>query len=1066
MFSTDSEGESDVEHVHIGKDGPEHGHRKKRGRFENDHKRSKKRRKLDKNNLSLNSERLRKLINRILKKKPNLTFEEFNAAFKKEFGFGFDPQDFGKYTAKDVFAEIHTVEVAHNPFKNTTTLKRRNVDPNGYGERFTGRVLRWNDARGFGYVKPHNVKAVGASEVFAHHSEIQTIGFRRLVVNQMVEFSRGSTRAGHLCGVRITAVGGGLLHDRDDLIKSTEGEPDISNGFSKLRGSSTNAYENNTELGPEWLVNIMAEDNAKKAAGVKTLYKLFTEEESGAVFDYQSELARVLLLEREDIIALLVNLSCRGHFGVRATSMRVITVLLESPPHKDIIMKTDITQKLCAVVATAPTPEIFHQSITVLGKVAKENIMDITECLQRGVLRPVLLKCKPNIHISVLRSMTNLISIVTECQGQVSAARPVKDLMELLRELIFTADRICLQHVLLTLHHLTEDQRTAEHEAACSLVDSRTCLQLLNILLSDWSWDRKEIIILGIIENCLHNGPTIAIFSFMKKLATQNKISRRRLAHDMIEQTISNVEGNVLTRLIQTIIESNYFLVLQGLSILDPEKSTADRAKQVIYIILEQMSSSQRRSIQKLEIPIKSLPNEEEQRRQDLEIHQEEENRMDADDDDDDKELSDIREVQDARVGDKIQTPRGVGTVVRASQNGDFQVALMEDKGTVVTLPKEILQNFTVACTSTVSEHDRVETSFGIGRVVEVGDDGIFVVKFEFGTAFLQASQVKKIEDEVLSEGEMLFAQLRRVFPRAQRSSYFSSRKGWDVDSLEMDLEREMDELQNIFETLKSLNPMVQRDRYFLDDYGWDVNRLKGDLSLAKNTRIRQVGLYNSEQEILVVGDGDFSFSCALVKGLVKCDHDGNVLEKAPIIATAFESSLGLLQKFEDVVLQVHTLQRLGMAVHFEVDATSFKEELFSDVTLFDRVIFNFPDADEEAHDIRGNRRLVERFFLQCQPRLKHTGQVHVTLEIERNDGDSKLKETQFTKWHIEQQSQKSQMQLVSKHRFAFSEYPGYRCQAKRKKRGSIEAYTYAFDIVDDEEFIDTYGSIEKYPPD
>eukprot|EP00493_Phyllostaurus_siculus_P021815 UN22144 len=61
--------------------------------------------------------------------------------------------------------------------------------------------------------------------------------------------------------------------------------------------------------------------------------------------------------------------------------------------------------------------------------------------------------------------------------------------MELLRELIFTADRICLQHVLLTLHHLTEDQRTAEHEAACSLVDSRTCLQLLNILLSDWSWE-------------------------------------------------------------------------------------------------------------------------------------------------------------------------------------------------------------------------------------------------------------------------------------------------------------------------------------------------------------------------------------------------------------------------------------------------------------------------------------------------------------------------------------------------------------------------------------------------
>lgn len=48
----------------------------------------------------------------------------------------------------------------------------------------TGTVKWFNEAKGFGFIKPDE----GGEDLFAHFSEIQAKGFRTLQENQRVEF--------------------------------------------------------------------------------------------------------------------------------------------------------------------------------------------------------------------------------------------------------------------------------------------------------------------------------------------------------------------------------------------------------------------------------------------------------------------------------------------------------------------------------------------------------------------------------------------------------------------------------------------------------------------------------------------------------------------------------------------------------------------------------------------------------------------------------------------------------------------------------------------------------------
>ena len=56
----------------------------------------------------------------------------------------------------------------------------------------TGKVKWFNEQKGFGFITPDD----GSQDLFVHHSEIMTEGFRVLNENQEVEFEVGQGRKG------------------------------------------------------------------------------------------------------------------------------------------------------------------------------------------------------------------------------------------------------------------------------------------------------------------------------------------------------------------------------------------------------------------------------------------------------------------------------------------------------------------------------------------------------------------------------------------------------------------------------------------------------------------------------------------------------------------------------------------------------------------------------------------------------------------------------------------------------------------------------------------------------
>lgn len=52
--------------------------------------------------------------------------------------------------------------------------------------RETGKVVRWMDDKGFGFIQPD----AGGKDVFVHHSSIEGAGFKSLAEGERVEYER------------------------------------------------------------------------------------------------------------------------------------------------------------------------------------------------------------------------------------------------------------------------------------------------------------------------------------------------------------------------------------------------------------------------------------------------------------------------------------------------------------------------------------------------------------------------------------------------------------------------------------------------------------------------------------------------------------------------------------------------------------------------------------------------------------------------------------------------------------------------------------------------------------
>ncbi|XP_019086732.1 PREDICTED: uncharacterized protein At4g26485-like [Camelina sativa] len=165
---------------------------------------------------------------------------------------------------------------------------------------------------------------------------------------------------------------------------------------------------------------------------------------------------------------------------------------------------------------------------------------------------------------------------------------------------------------------------------------------------------------------------------------------------------------------------------------------------------------------------------------------------------------------------------------------------------------------------------------------------------------------------------------------------------------------------------------------------------------------------YNNKQQILLVGEGDFSFSLCLARAFGTATN---------MTATSLDTRVELELKYKDAKNNVEELERLGCTVVHGVNVHSMNTDYrVVRWILYDRIIFNFPHA--------GNHQEVVREFLRSAKEMVkyYGGEIHVTHKTAYP----------FASWNIKDLG--SEMGLLFSREVVFGtwQYPGY-----SNKRGS-----------------------------
>ncbi|KAK1362409.1 DUF2431 domain-containing protein [Heracleum sosnowskyi] len=175
----------------------------------------------------------------------------------------------------------------------------------------------------------------------------------------------------------------------------------------------------------------------------------------------------------------------------------------------------------------------------------------------------------------------------------------------------------------------------------------------------------------------------------------------------------------------------------------------------------------------------------------------------------------------------------------------------------------------------------------------------------------------------------------------------------------------------------------------------------------------RRIKHYSSNHKILLVGEGDFSFS----KCLASAFGTG-----ANITATSLDTKEWLQRKHRHAMVNVKELGNLGCTIIHGVSARSMKDHPQLQSKYFDRIVFNFPHsgfshrAEYSYHMIKRHRKLVWAFLINASEMLTTKGQVHVRHKTTYP----------YSEWHIEELAEEAGLRLLKKSPFDINEFDGY----------------------------------------
>lgn len=162
------------------------------------------------------------------------------------------------------------------------------------------------------------------------------------------------------------------------------------------------------------------------------------------------------------------------------------------------------------------------------------------------------------------------------------------------------------------------------------------------------------------------------------------------------------------------------------------------------------------------------------------------------------------------------------------------------------------------------------------------------------------------------------------------------------------------------FHSLKSISMMMLRSLRLKSLSSLSSLSLSS-LSLRSNIKDFQ------DKKVLVVGDGDLSFSLSL------CEH-GRCQQ---VLATTWDNSTRLFKSFNNSKDNVENIIKNGGLVDYGIDATKLPQ--YYDKNSFDIVVWNFPHVPGKAN-IRRNRLLLNDFFLSAKEVIHDDGKIMVSL--------------------------------------------------------------------------------------
>ncbi|XP_031405106.1 uncharacterized protein At4g26485-like isoform X2 [Punica granatum] len=188
-----------------------------------------------------------------------------------------------------------------------------------------------------------------------------------------------------------------------------------------------------------------------------------------------------------------------------------------------------------------------------------------------------------------------------------------------------------------------------------------------------------------------------------------------------------------------------------------------------------------------------------------------------------------------------------------------------------------------------------------------------------------------------------------------------------------------------------------------------DVSTLNCPLVMPSEKKIMH---YSSNHNILLVGEGDFSFAACLARAFGSAPH---------IVATSLDSRVKLESKYSRASINLEELEYRGCTVLHGVNAHTMSEHPSLIHKSFDRIVYNFPhagffDKEDDPLQIKVHRELVEGFLKSASSMLSYNGQVHITHKTAYP----------FSAWDIVGLAKKVGLYLLDEDKFMPKRYPGY----------------------------------------